>query len=286
MGEWFTLRNSQTVPLTMELAVEFRDMQPSPTERELDEKRVKFLREKAEAGLLVNFNWSTATLGNQKWRTNGRTSSTMLTGLNGQFPNGLRVHLDEYEVTSLEGLVQLFRQFDPRQSGRTAKDVAGAYQGLYEPLQDVERRSAKLAAEGVKWWRVKVDEQTMPAGDDLYQIFAETALHGFVRFVGDLLDVKTPELRRAPVIAAMHATWLTNELQARSFWSQVARGGVEFEDEAPSTVLDCWLKQPKTGVKAGDYYQGCIFAWNAFRRDHSLTKINFKHDKGFTEPAA
>jgi hypothetical protein len=97
-------------PLTRELAEEFRNLEASPTERALDESRVKHLREKAEAGQLVTFNWSTAKLGGRKLRMNGMHSSTMLCGLNGNFPKNLKVHLDTYEVDSPEALAILFRR--------------------------------------------------------------------------------------------------------------------------------------------------------------------------------
>jgi hypothetical protein len=84
---------------------------------------------------------------------NGNHSSTALLGLNGSFPDKLVAHIDEYEVSRLDGLALLFRQFDDRKSGRSSKDVCGAYQGLYEPLREVPRDTAKLGAEGISWAR-------------------------------------------------------------------------------------------------------------------------------------
>ena len=112
----FRLINAEVKPLTRELAEEFRNLEASPTERALDVSHVKHLREKAEAGQLVTFNWSTAKLGSRKLRMNGMHSSTMLCGLNGSFPENLKVHLDTYEVDSPEALAVLFRQFDDRKS--------------------------------------------------------------------------------------------------------------------------------------------------------------------------
>src|SRR5467141_3163307 len=42
-----------------------------------------------------------------------------------------------------------------------------------------------------------------------------------------------------------------NEREARKFWVEVARGGEEFAENAPSTVLDAWLKAmvEKRGAK-------------------------------------
>lgn len=54
----FKLLKSEVKPLTPELAAQFREMEPSPTERDLNPSRLKNLREKAEAGHLVTFQWA------------------------------------------------------------------------------------------------------------------------------------------------------------------------------------------------------------------------------------
>ena len=114
----YRLVKSEVRDLTPELAEEFRNLEASPTERELNQARIKHLKTKAEAGQLVT----------------GQHSSNMLCGLNGHFPKGLKVHLDEYEVPNKPSLALLFRQFDDRKSNRSPSDVASAYQGLYEEL--------------------------------------------------------------------------------------------------------------------------------------------------------
>src|SRR5215472_13998382 len=141
----FKLVKSDVRELTPELAEEFRTLEASPTERELNPGRLKHLKMKAEAGQLVTFHWSVARLGEKRLRMNGQHSSNMLCGLNGQFPKDLKVHIDEYEVPNKASLALLFRQFDDRKSNRSPSDVAGAYQGLYEELRDVPRGPAKMA---------------------------------------------------------------------------------------------------------------------------------------------
>ena len=83
---------------------------------------MKHLTTKAEAGQLVTFHWSVAKLGDKRLRMNGQHSSNMLCGLNGDFPKGLKVHIDEYEVPNKTSLALLFRQFDDRKSNRSPTD--------------------------------------------------------------------------------------------------------------------------------------------------------------------
>jgi hypothetical protein len=93
------------------------------------------------------------------------------------------------------------------------------------------------------------------------------------------------------VVAAMYGTFTKNEKEAQKFWGQVARGGVEYEDDAPATVLDAWLKamaeDKRTSEKLvpANYYQGCIYAWNAYREGRAISAIKYKTDKGLHQAA-
>jgi hypothetical protein len=285
----FKLLSSETKDLTPTLAQAFRNMEASPTERPLNKARVAHLSKKGEDGKLVTFHWAVAKYNGGTIRMNGQHSSTALCELaDGKFPAGLKVHLDTYEVASKEDLADLFMQFDDRKSGRSTGDVAGAFQGLYSELADVDRGSAKLAIDGVVWWKHTINGEPIPSGDARYQLFRDERLHGFVRWVGELFDIKTPELKRAQVVSGMYASFNANETEARVFWGQVARGGVEYEDNAPSTMLDNWLKgaaerekREALKLKPANFYQGCVYAWNAFREGKNLKDIRFDTRKGF-----
>jgi hypothetical protein len=289
----FKLVNSETVPLTLERATQFHNMDASPTERDCNRARVKHLRDKAEGGKLVTFHWSVANYNGKQVRMNGQHSSVMLCELNGAFPSGLYAHIDTYDVANKEDLADLFRQFDDRKSSRSPGDVAGAHQGLYEEVRGVDKTAAKLAVEGVAWF-IRVVEgapnrgEVPLSGDGQYGLFGDEDLYPFVNFVGDLFSVKTKELKRVPVVAAMYAAFIHNAPETRAFYDKVARGGVEFDDTAPATVLDRWLVEAtaqearaKLKLKPGNFYQGCIYAWNAYREEKPIKDIRSDSKKGF-----
>lgn len=286
----FRLVKSEVKPLTLDVATAFRDLEPSPTERDLNPGRLKMLRDKAAAGLLITFHWAKAKMGGKYLRVNGQHSSNVLAEMNGDFPTGLMVHLDEYEVDGPQGLANLFRQFDERKSGRSAADVAGAYQRLESALVDVQKPIGKLGVEGVNWYRRTVEGLPGLTGDEQYTLFNESRLHSFLRWLNEVFSIKTPELKRVPVVAAMHATFITNEGECRRFWDQVARGGAEYDDNAPTTVLDNWLKKAKEGeedkLKPAQYYQGCIYAYNAYRESKSIKDIKCDTRKALLKPHA
>ena len=51
-------------------------------------------------------------------------------------------------------------------------------------------------------------------------------------------------------------------------------------------MLDAWLKAAtenkaqKRELKPAHFYQGCIFAWNAYREGRTITSIKFDTKKG------
>jgi hypothetical protein len=287
----FRLVKSETKNLTPELAIAFHNMKASPTERAFDPQRARMLREKAQAGQLIAMQWATAQLGNEEYRMNGQHSSAVLTELGEAFPKGLVAHIDHYEVDNKDGLALLFRQFDARKSGRTPSDVSGAYQGLYDSLHDVPRGEAKLAVEGCNWYRKNVEGLPFAKGDDVYSLFGELPLHNYIRWIGDVLNVKTPELKRIPIAAAMYGCFLANETKAREFWGHVGRGGVQFEDQNPSTALDNFLKGVMTKesyspANAAEIYQACVYSWKAYNEGKTLASVKYDVRKGLHSIAA
>src|SRR5262245_28119251 len=274
----FRLVKTEVLPLTFELVQQFKTMEGSPTEREVNPARCKYLYEKFAAGHLIPFLWCIADLNGKKYRMNGQHSSTVLAQMDGMFPKNGTVLRSEFSVKDKEGLAYLFRQFDDRKSARTPADVSGAYQGLYDEVKDVNRASAKAAIEGAAWYRRVIEGVPTPTGDDQYGLFAVRALDTFVHWASEIFSIKTPEMMKLPVIGAMYGTFTTNEAEAKPFWEEVARGGDQYDESAPSSVVDAWLKEIKTerlNLKPGQIYQGCIYAWNAHRSDRTLSKIKF-----------
>ena len=74
------------------------------------------------------------------------------------------------------------------------------------------------------WYDKNVEGLPAPKGDDVYTLFGKTALHGFIRWVGeDIFTIKTPELKRQTIVAAMYGTFEKNEPKPK-FWKEVEQG--------------------------------------------------------------
>lgn len=271
-GQWqpFKVLKSETVPLTKELVSKMRSMRASPVERDLVSRRVDFLRDRYNAGLFHAPHWVVAVINGEEVRVNGQHSSEMLSKLNGEFREGMSVHMDYYECSDMDGQIALFRQFDDRRSARSEGDVAGAFQGSEEALSELPRKIGKLGVEGVVWHKDKVQTESVPTGDDRYDFFHDKAIHPFLLWLGEILaDNRGPELRSSPVAAAMYAAHRLSPEAATEFWGDVVTGGREFEENHPTTVLHDWLERRRKGEfhlrPITQLYQGCIYAWNAFR---------------------
>lgn len=266
----FELIESVTRDLTPDLVAEMRGLPASPTERDISQKRVDFLRERLTAGLFHPPHWVKAVVGDKTYRANGQHSSEMLSKADGLFPVGMKAHVDTFRCSDVSALALLFRQYDERKSARSPADVSGAYQGLETALDEVPRWLAKLAVEGIVWWRKYVARhESVPGGDDRYILFHEPEQHAFLIWFGGLFPGRIKEVLNQPVIAAMYATYNTDADAADDFWREVTGGGKEYEEMHPTSILYDWLERiydhEFPGMKPRQLYQGSIYAWNALR---------------------
>ena len=278
-GSLFHLNASETVDLTPQLATQFSTMPASTTERDISPKRLDYLKKAVLNGTAISFCWAQAkvTETGETVRINGHHSSTMLTKLNGQFPAGLKAHIDTYTVPNNEALIVLFRQLDNRASARTVDDISGAYQGLHPGLVTVPKRAARRAIEGAAWFLRNVRGDAVPTGDDRLDQFNRLDLHPFIHMVGNILSVKTPEFVHS-VVGAMFGAWERDPTDAERFFGDVSKQGGGNNADHPAVVLDAWLVDARDckGDKKPterEIYTACAVAWNAFRNHRSLTAI-------------
>lgn len=274
----FRLVDVKVEPITRELAQYIASLPASPTERPLDRSRLTFLERKAEAGLLVPFQWAIARMGEKVYRVNGQTSSYVLANLPGEFPVGLKGSMAEFEVDDVEGLVLAWRQYDARESSRSAMHIYGAYQGIVEELQKVTIARGKLAVEGIAWQLGMVEKVPVPKGDDVYAMATQPIYHGFIQWADTILDGNAPEIKHKAIVGSMFATWSRDEIACQGFWHLVSRGGDPYNPEHPATILFTWLaaikeKKLKVHPAPGQLYQGCLYAWRAFTDGKGIKTI-------------
>jgi len=266
-----SIKSSNTVALTPAIAAKHRDMPASPTERKLDPKRVKLLSDKIQAGLFITPTWAIADYNGTEVRMNGQHSSHALCDANGLFPTGLSVHIDTYNATDPNDLAVLFRQFDAKQSSRSAEDVSGAYQHLHTDLTNVCPKVALATIKGVAWYLRKIDGSAIPPGDDIGSLFNNLSYHDFIRFCGSLFTSKCKELQRPEVIACMYGTYLVASTASKEFWTGVASGAGD--TASTEGILDSQLLADReesdrtSKLKPDQVYGICAKAWNCSREN-------------------
>jgi hypothetical protein len=285
----FKYLGSETVTITHGFAAEWAKKPGSPTERDVPKKRENYLHGQVTAGEAVTFHWADAKLEDVTYRVNGQTSSLVLSKLNGTMPEGLVAHVDHYEVDHKDGLAALFRKFDSRESSRSVLDVSGAYQGLIDELASTPKKVARLALEGIVWHDKNVSGLAVPKGDDRFSRFNRSEDHPFIIWAGQILSVKTPELKRVSVLAAMYATYGIDQTAAPAFWDTAVKADESDDNGDPAQVLDRWLRLLiedgyPDGVRDAQVYQACIFAWNAHRQGKDIAKVRFDTKRGFFDP--
>jgi hypothetical protein len=289
MSQHFRLTDSETVDVTRDLAVKFSTMPAALVERDLKAKRLDYLKENVLNGRAITFCWAQAQIdgSDELIRVNGFHSSTMLAKLNGEFPVGLKAHIDTYAVADKAATVLLFRQIDNRLSARTVDDIAGAYQGLEEDLVTVPKAAGRKAVEGAAWFLMNKRGDDIPTGDERFDLFSRAALHPFFLMAGRVLSLKTPEFTK-PVVGAMFGAWEREPNDAETFFGDVAKQGGGNDADHPATVLDAWLvearEEKENKPKEHEVFYACAVAWNAFRNHKSLGKIaKFNKKKGSPE---
>lgn len=266
----------------------------SPTERELDAKRVKELSDRIKAFRWLPCQWATVQYRGTKFRMNGQHSSQAMLEHPDDLPETVAIHLDHFEAPDAEGMGVLFRQFDARFSARSKQDVSGAYQCLVDGLQGLSRKKAKLGIEGVGWYERVREGMPVASGDDLYQKLLSPAYHGFLKWLDKILVYgKTKELEKAPIIGTMYWTFITSESGAQEFWNHVAKDDLN-DDTDPRGVLSKELtaaadpEKRKKGdpFKPVEYHALCVKAWNAFRGGDKIRTLSVNVKKGLPELAA
>jgi hypothetical protein len=213
----------------------------------------------------------------------------MLDGLGDQLPTGLRFTLEHYKVKNRDEFALLFQQFDPQKSARKDVDISGVYQCAHDELVDIARADAKLALDGYIWYQRQIERiQGIPVGNAAYSLFGDSGLHEYIKWVHAFHEhpSKSREYRIQQVAAAQFATFQANETEARTFWEK-ARGAADSEDDSsPEIVLGKWLLDLKEGTLekpdgfgARNYYQGCVFAWNAARDGRQIQSVKWEVKK-------
>ena len=289
-SECFTLSKAKA----LELATKHSSLPRSPVERPFDARRAKRIVDIIRNGLALPFQWATVDYDGGKLRMNGQHSSTGIVEIGPDLPDKLSFHLDHFEADSREGMVELFRQFDPRWSMRTAVDIAGAFQGLVHEIADCNRKVMKVAAEAISWFKRTVEgAEGIPTGDETYDLLHQEMYLPFYVWLNGITNGRR-ELLKKEVIAAMYSSFDASQAGATEFWREVSYGPDYFTDDMePGAVLIGELCRAaeerdfkeKEFAQAATYYKKAVKAWNAFCAGQRISSLKVTKQKGWPDVA-
>jgi hypothetical protein len=272
---WYPIEKPKVVQSSPKLAETFRDMLACPYDRPTRQPRLDYLREVILNGTFRNCEWATAYCEETglTYRVNGKHTSTIVSGLNGEAPP-LNVVLGKYHCDTLEDVAKLYATFDTRSSMRSTNDIYLAYACAVPQLAGLSGKTISVAVAGMAYhyWteRSYLDHPAEEKAELLWKH------RDFVLFYHQLIfGHASRHLKRSPAAAAMFSTYLKCQRDAKLFWELVmTEEGAS--PRTPDRKLADYLKSVCVNLGVGsrttkkvssvrEIYAKCIHAWNAWR---------------------
>lgn len=266
--------------LTKEIAIEFRDMDGVPSDRDLSILRMEAYRKIAEAGMFRPLQWATAycveTGGT--YRVNGKHTSTLFSQDGVKIPKGLVAIVEHFKCDTLEDLAKLYSTYDSRLVTRTTNDINKSFAAIDEDLADLPVAIVSLCVTGIAYSKYGSGYASKPAAERAECLF-DPRNKQFVRWVAEMVvGHDSRHIKRGPVVAAMYETWVKSHRAAQEFWLAV-RDHSGASPSLPDRKLGKYLltRTVNTG-NGGRKHMGnsaaspreinakCIHAWNAWRK--------------------
>lgn len=273
------LTKKQTRAATRKFAEEIASMEACPHDRPIAQRIINHLNSALLEGQFRSPSWAVAKCKEtgKMYRVNGKHSSTVLALVNGHFPKGLSVDWEEYECDTSEDVAKLYSSFDRRESARLTGDINRAYAAAHPNLIDLPSAVINLAVSGI----------SSSLWQDYYAIKPEVRAAKLLEhpdFVVWLDKILTPNkdgakrlrhLKRAPVVAAMFATYCKAKAASTEFW-RLVKDGAGQDHKSADRKLNAYLLENAlaggghrsgriAGVNQREMYVKCLHAWNAWR---------------------
>lgn len=280
----WTMTNKPTPQkMSFALAKEFRDMEPCPHDRLLNQTRLERLQAKYDAGEFRSCLWAKAYCAEtKKWyRINGKHTSTMLADLNGKALKGnpIFIVVEEYHCPTMEDVARLYSSFDSRISARNASDINRVFAATNPEISDVNGRTLNVVVAAITFAKWE-DTCEKPLAEERAAFLLQ--FPGFVRWVHALTaGQEAAHVYRAPVMGAAFLTWQKSQKEATTFWTLV-RDGSGTDHRSADRALQRYLLKTSCATGRGsttgkamagrrEMFVKCIHGWNAWRRGESTT---------------
>ena len=284
ISDGLILRKRRKLKFTHEEAYKLLDLDDFDGDRKLKQNHVDRL---VRAMLRGTFHseWVTliiCTLNGTVFRMNGQHTAWARL----EMPKTWKcdVEMLEYDAKSEQDMRMLYASID-RASPRTKANVIESYLAGSEEFKDVKARSLRVVSQGfAQWFWATNNERNKHDGDDIAYLLKTDYYDLTIKvlaFLDKLSPVEHKHVFRAPVVAAMLATFNKAPQIALEFWTPVADGvGLEKRGD-PRLKLRTWLLQTAVGYGRGGssdkekvtqelMFRQSVGCWNAFRQGRTL----------------
>jgi hypothetical protein len=273
---------SELLPLTRAVAIQFAEMRPLPGERQLREARVKYFQGRAASGKFRSPRWSQALVGEDPnpWRGDGQHTSHVLSHLEeAQFPQGLNVTIETWQLDDMSQSAEFFDMFDNPISARSNLDKLGVYVAEFADLKDIEHKFINRILGGIHFFQLDLIKQQEQQGNKVALIvnnardrgvyLHDADVRSFVIWIHQWYHAHNNWMFEKPGITAeIYADWKALPQIAEDFWGEVLLGSnpdPEDETRELARVLAEWA-EPKRKTKQDKFRARVRKTWNRYRK--------------------
>lgn len=218
--------------------------------------------------------------------------------MNGQHTAWARIYLERkrwpckvrmltYRAATEEDMRRLYASID-RSSPRSKGQVVGSYLKGSPGFEKVSDPVLRHLSQGFALWKWEASHERNANDGDAVAFHLKTGYYDLTMkvaaFLGELSQGSHKHLLRAPVVAAMYATFEKAPQIAREFWMAVANGvGVDTASDARLRLRDK-LMQTSVGLGGGassakakmtqeEMFRICLRAWNRHREGKPVNQL-------------
>jgi len=274
------------IPLTREFVEDFAALPTFDGDRSREtvagRRRIAWLKNKLDAGTFFSPTWATAVLNGCEHRMNGGHSAEMFRMPGAEIPAGLLACVLRFHCETAIDMANLFDQFDPGGSMRTASDGLNAHKCVEFSLAGIATQTLKIITSGIDLHFCGFGN--MPRLTDEER---RALLHAYSEFIAwAAAFLKKKHLRRPGIVAAMYATYCRSERAAKTFWAYVAEENHPRVHDATRTLATFYrdsaldLERNRAAWDQRAFYVKSLHGWNAWCDERSTT-LAYHRNAGF-----
>lgn len=277
----------EQINLTRERAFEFLELKTFDGERDVNEEWVQQLMNAYADG---RFMWShvliaTVVLNGDTYRINGQHTCWMRVNISGELSPPPRVRHVHYGVATMEQLRALYATFDQNKT-RSPGHLFKAMVVGSAAAEGLPKHVLGFLQAGLKFWVEPSESRRKYVSPHELNTLVQVHHVNTFKLVGEFLKThvgKFPAIKRAPVLAAMFATFNATPSKAFEFWETVSSGLNLMDKNEARYQLRNFLVTHRGGtvsasagnafIPSESLYRICVSAWNKWRKGEPVAQL-------------